>query len=709
MLPYFSFSGQSHTIRYCDLRPGWKYLTISFLLLLMLSCCISFAQLNMEGNNTPIRKNRSVFTTEDSLKYIRFYRTAKILSDNEEGSDSALLLFRQALAICRKNRYEYGIIISSMAISKIYMEQSAVQKALYLLKLQETHIRANNYYALQIELNIRKAMCYRFLGNTDSAIHCYFQVLVLLQKHPDADPDKKHYAKTCFELGAIYMTQRSDISMAIHYLEKVKAIALEKENRNWLASSLIAIGGAYANSNKPYMQQTFQDGINKDGSGYRKGITYIQQALALRLDDSFPILAKQAYLFLSAIYTNMGKPDSAIIYIKEALAIKSTGKLSNQNLDIKLLATLGAIYINTQQYNKAASYLLKARKYDIETNNSLYLSDIDKSLYLLYAKTGQYTKALHHLESYTFIRDTLMDANRTKALTELEVKYRTSEKDKLLAEKNLSLIRQKSSIKEKNLWIAVSTLSTLLLSIVLFLLRRNHLHWRKRQEEQLQLWQQGEEIRNLKALIYGEEKERARIGHELHDGIIGQLSAAKINFTMLQDKCPMPQPDFNEAVSYLDETVRELRKTAHNLMPGILIERGLMAAIDTYCEKISTFTGIQINVHQEGPVPPLDTDFELSIYRMVQELVQNIIKHANATKVLVQLDCHDSLLILTVEDNGRGIVPDEITNGTGLTNMKTRVRALQGNMDITGSPGQGTSVYIELDISLIKRDRALCP
>jgi signal transduction histidine kinase len=331
----------------------------------------------------------------------------------------------------------------------------------------------------------------------------------------------------------------------------------------------------------------------------------------------------------------------------------------------------------------------------------------------LYINDKRYEKALVYQQAYSILRDSILNEERINATAQLEIKYRTAEKDKEIAVQHLKLSEQQSLLREKNAWIGMGAVSTLLLTGFLFMLYKNGRHRQQRQEEQLrimeqeqQLWKKEEEIRNLNAMVKGEERERARLGRELHDGIVGQLAAAKMNFTAIQNKYDQPElkTDFRIALHHLDETALELRKTAHNLMPEILIQQGLVIALESFCEKTSAFTGIQISFHHEAYVPRLDIDFELSVYRMVQELVQNIIKHANAVKALVQIDYHEPLLIVTVEDDGIGINKNEasFTNGIGLNNISTRIRALQGNFEITGRKGEGTSVYIEFDVSIIK-------
>jgi signal transduction histidine kinase len=165
--------------------------------------------------------------------------------------------------------------------------------------------------------------------------------------------------------------------------------------------------------------------------------------------------------------------------------------------------------------------------------------------------------------------------------------------------------------------------------------------------------------------------------------------------------------DFLEVMELLDEASADLRKTAHNLMPEILLQEGLAKATRLFCERVSKGHSLEIIYETWGKSRPLAGDIELTAYRIIQEMINNILKHAGATQALVQIVFHDSQLCITVEDNGRGI--PGIANGkegVGLQTIRERVKLLNGQIDIAGKPGKGTSVYIELTIATSKQNTA---
>ncbi|HVW99545.1 MAG TPA: sensor histidine kinase, partial [Candidatus Babeliaceae bacterium] len=333
---------------------------------------------------------------------------------------------------------------------------------------------------------------------------------------------------------------------------------------------------------------------------------------------------------------------------------------------------------------------------------------------MVYAATGQYKKAYDYVCQVFKLHDSVMYGKKNKAVRVLEIKYKTAEKDKELAQqqllidkKQLLISQQENYIKTKNTWIGSIAGGMLLLTALFTSVYISNRRKRTLQNNKIQLLQQGNDIDKLKATIKGEENERLRMARELHDGISSQLSAVKINFSAIQRKYHelIYDSSFSNGIEQLKDILTELRKTAHNLSPDILHEGGLSEALRVFCNKISASTNIDIIFQQYGTAPLLDYDFELAIYRMVQELVQNVVKHAKATKALVQLDIENDILSITVEDNGTGMPKDilQSTEGMGLRQIKNRVNSMGGKLDIQTYANEGTAIYIEYNITTNKR------
>lgn len=227
------------------------------------------------------------------------------------------------------------------------------------------------------------------------------------------------------------------------------------------------------------------------------------------------------------------------------------------------------------------------------------------------------------------------------------------------------------------------------------------MHKQRLQQERIDNLQQKMEIERLNATIDGEEKERTRIARELHDGIGALLTGAKMNFEMVKKNSQYEHhPDFIEGLKLLEETASGLRETAHNIMPEILMQEGLSDAVKSFCERMTGKGGTVISFQTLGTTGKLDAAFNLPVYRIVQELIHNIRKHAGAATALVQMNFHeDGGLDITIEDDGVGVETARLknSNGMGLKNINERVKQLGGRIDINSIIGKGTSVYLEFE------------
>jgi two-component system NarL family sensor kinase len=159
---------------------------------------------------------------------------------------------------------------------------------------------------------------------------------------------------------------------------------------------------------------------------------------------------------------------------------------------------------------------------------------------------------------------------------------------------------------------------------------------------------------------------------------------------------------FKEPIEQLDNATRELRRTAHNLMPAILLKEGLVDAVYFFCKNLEQSISLSIHVQSFGTIPQLPKEAELSIYRIIQELVHNIVKHAKASRALIELSGQNNLLLISVEDDGIGL-PEQVIGqhetGVGLSTIRNRVAALNGTIAIQSSAGKGTVFNIEFDIT----------
>jgi signal transduction histidine kinase len=322
-------------------------------------------------------------------------------------------------------------------------------------------------------------------------------------------------------------------------------------------------------------------------------------------------------------------------------------------------------------------------------------------------KQKQFALALDFRKKYDSLNDTLMSSSRTKFINQLEAKYNTAQKNNQITQQQLSISENQRIIQRKN------TLNAALISGVLFLLivgilvyrnfnHRNKLLWQnqKLREQRITELEQERKLVAAQSVMKGQEEERSRLARDLHDGVGGLLSGVKLSMSNMKGNVFLSEENahsFENVISQLDQSIVELRRVSHNMMPEALIKYGLKEALENYCENINVSGKIKVQLQTYGMEKRMEQSTEIIIYRMIQELLNNVIKHAEAKNVLIQLVRKEDHFNLTVEDDGKGFDTKEIETktGAGLANIKARAEYLNGNVDIVSKKGEGTSVNIE--------------
>jgi len=275
-------------------------------------------------------------------------------------------------------------------------------------------------------------------------------------------------------------------------------------------------------------------------------------------------------------------------------------------------------------------------------------------------------------------------------------RYRTQEINTVyqLAEKDRQIARQNNL---RNILIALFLF--LLLSLG-FLYNRYRLQQRNRYQQELN--RQQNEMFN--AISLAQEQERKRIAQDIHDSLGSVLSAAKLKMIEAKESKPELTTDekFLSGIGLLDEASAELRNISHNIMPATLSKLGLIPALKNLCEKVISHKGLQVRFIAHDFENRADEQTEITIYRIVLELINNVVKHAAASRATVQLVKYPDYINITVEDNGRGFdtakTADE-KKGIGLGSVAARVDYLKGKMDIDSMPGKGTTVVVDIPLA----------
>ncbi len=616
-------------------------------------------------HDLPEKTVRSI-RKQDTARINHLIRTSSELT--WPAQDSARVMLRQALDLSMKAGYDKGVTSSLMSLGVLDVNLGAYNDGLVLFERGvEYALKQPVPDSMEIQrLYVNIAGVYGYAGYYQDAIDYSYKALGIATQ-------KQAYTSIAMisnNIGSIF-AEMGEMEKAAYYFSKSKEIAY----RHTSARPLLPV--LYLNEGELFLKKGEIDYSQEQ----------CRQALKMSREKQMTDILCDAITLSGNIYAAKNMPEHAISSFREVLDMATDyprGKMQAQ-------ISLGKIYTVQKQYHLAGQNLAAAADTARKLNARRDLINIYEHMSRMYQDMGLYADALDYARQYISLRDSVVNLEKVQSVNLFEIKYRTAQKDKEIAGQKLLIAGHKAHIIRKNTWITGITLGTVVLAagFALFFVHRRRL---EKQQQELAIW---------RATSEGEEKERRRVARDLHDGVGGLLSTLKMHFGILEKRMPaMAGEDvFREAMQLLDETVDEVRKTAHNLMPELLLRHGLTEAIRIYCDSVQHEEGLKINFQYYGFIGELNSGFQLSVYRIIQELVQNIIKHADASFALVQLSRHNHILDVTVEDNGHGIPAGKKNNtGMGLENIRSRVAELNGSFHINATPGIGTTVYIEFNL-----------
>jgi signal transduction histidine kinase len=358
---------------------------------------------------------------------------------------------------------------------------------------------------------------------------------------------------------------------------------------------------------------------------------------------------------------------------------------------------MGAIAILQKKYKDAETYLLTGIEEAKAINYFGMLDEGYKYLSDIYAVTGRYQQAYEYFQKYKDANDSTVNLDSKKYATELEKKYESEKKDN-------QIILQQSQLQKRKItnYVLIGSASAFL--VISLLTYRNYKQKQKLQQQRINELETQQQLTATEAVLKGEEQERTRLAKDLHDGLGGMLSGIKYSFNTMKGNLIMTPENnqaFERSMDMLDSSIKEMRRVAHNMMPETLVKFGLDTALKDFCNEINQSGALQVSYQSIGlENAAIEQTTAITVYRIVQELINNTMKHAAAKTAIVQVTKSDGHLSVTVEDDGKGFDTAILKRATGIgwSNIQNRVEFLKGNLDVQSSKEKGTSVFIELII-----------
>lgn len=453
-----------------------------------------------------------------------------------------------------------------------------------------------------------------------------------------------------------------------------------------------------------YIQRAYREKNDFDKASY-----YMRKAW--KISDhwkkdftAYQNLLSERVLFFEQMY----ELDSALVFAYKLLEI------SEKKEDI----TLGAMslyhigYINflnksfslSEKYLKKSEDILPIKPYD-EQRKTLYIT-----LANTFSELKNHASAYKYLRKYTLLNDSILNKNRIESLNNFALKYGTKD-----IKSNIELLKiDKQIAEEKNVTqrrllylLAIGLLIVLFTSYYIVKMYDQRLQKDKiislQKEEinhqKIRELEDNLKISSMRSVIEGQEIERERVAKDLHDSLGGMLSTIKLQFdgVMSHHKVLHEDEGYVKAFNLLDSAVSEVRNISRDLQPSSLQNLGLIPALNDLINRFDDEKFPVIDFQYYDVPQKIDKMIAITIYRIVQELITNTIKHAQASEILIQLNFDDNDVVLQYEDDGIGIDPRKVGHhGMGLENIKSRVNYLHGQITVDSNHGEGFSVMIRL-------------
>jgi len=581
-------------------------------------------------------------------------------------------LLEKALTISEKNKVVNNIALSknNLGIVKRDLGLFTEAKSLSTAALEtstDSIIIASAYNNV--------GACNRNLGLYEDALAAYVEALKIY----DAKSMDSHRATVTNNIGTVYSYLGMN-QQAIENHLKAKDIFEAEDNKKGMSEVYNSIAIIYAN----------------DGD-LLKSLDYFKASLKLEEDLNSQKGIAESTNNVGAVYYYLEEIDSALFYFNKS--VKAERAIGNQTGIGATYNNIADVLIENNRLEEAKVYLDSGYYY---TRKAKSATDIETALHnysQYYEAKNQPQKALEYYKSFTLFRDSILNIETNGKVAELEIQYQTEKKEKEILSQRADLAEKELDLSKKNNYI----LGLVALAIVLSLL--GYLVYSQQKIKNRQLLRENQ-LKDALAKIETQSKlqdQRLRISRDLHDNIGAQLTFIISSLDNLKYGFKLPEKlgDKLKSIStFTSSTIYELRDTIWAMNKNEISIEDLQSRISNFIDKAHIASeGIEFNF-KKGEHINDDLQFTsvegMNIYRIIQESVNNAIKYAEATKITVEVNQVDDKLLVQVSDNGKGFDAQKVELGNGLNNMKKRAHEIDGELTVTSTEGNGTTVKLQM-------------
>ncbi len=448
--------------------------------------------------------------------------------------------------------------------------------------------------------------------------------------------------------------------------------------------------------------------VYKERTDPERELDYLNRAIELNkiLNDS--MLMVKLMIRKTSSYETVNELDSAVLLALDA--VRLSNEIDNDKSMSQSLYRLGNLNKIRSEYEKAIKYLLSAEEYASPNSYNEHRNTIYLELAECYERINAYEDAYIYSRKYAALNDSILNNNRIEAQNNLTIKHKADEKQRSIS--RLEIDQQYAEERNEQQRNAMYILTTGLIMLLALLYYIINFYRQKIKAEEIINGQQQEisyqkireledniKISSMQSMLEGQENERERISKDLHDSLGGLLSTIKLQFDSVKSKMNNVGSlrEYKSANRMLDTAVEEVRSISQNLQPGSLKKLGLIPALKDLINRFDEEIYPEIDFQYYNLPENIPIMISLSIYRVIQELLHNTIKHAKANEILIQINTEDEELVIQFEDDGTGYDTNNLKRkGMGLENIKSRINYLKGQISVHSKEGEGTSTLIHV-------------
>lgn len=656
-------------------RPAMKIAICTLLGVIMFA--------NLVAQQKEIDSIKQVLPTQEPLDQVKSWNDLSWYYKNSD-LDSSIYFAKTALSIGLREKSKRAIAQSYNSLANAYGAKGLFDSALnYHERSYQLRLDMQDSSGMASSLN-NQGIAYDELGNYSKALEVYFKSLRLYESVSD---DPYDVAMVLGNIGIVYKKQKEYAKVLEYYQKALEiyesvnsefGIMVTKGNMGNVLHTL----GRHEEAIR-YSEEA-REGYEK--AGYTRYMPYMDQNIGIA-SDSLGRTYEARKLYLQAV---VGHEAHENFY-----------ELANSHL------TLSANYRKTDEFLSAHENAQLAWKYANDINSLEFRTKSALELSKTLAGLSKYDEAYAYARQYTVLNDSIFEENKTRQIFELQTQYET-EKNK----QQISL--QEAQLEEQNAIIQRNRIASIAGVIVLLLLLTIGVLWRARLQKKQEVALQTERVKareaEINATIASQEKERARYARDLHDGFGQMISILNMNLSNLRNGSSPDerQQVFEQSEQVINDMYKELKSICFDLMPQTLIGQGLASAIQEYSNRINTTGQVFLETNFFGLENRPTELHEISIYRISQEWVNNILKYSDASKITLQITQDEEELTLMIEDDGLGFERQKLTSGTGngWKNLNTRTNLIQGQLELETTPGRrGNTLIVNAPTTVTKQQK----